>query len=206
MEAKEAEIADRPAADPIAKGSDSDRVGEAEQYCLQAQFILNEIQANISVYGSNSAWSGAQPGDVELALKYINRSLEIWPDNPNYLNLKALLLMEGKGEREEGIKLMERAASLAPDNITIQDNLEKTKSQQCFIATAAFDPAAWQVATLRNWRDHSLLATNAGKLFVKAYYRVSPAVASRIRRNDAARSIIRAAINPVARFLRTKGH
>ena len=41
---------------------------EAEQYKLQAEFILHELQANIQVYGSNSVLQGATPANVDLAI------------------------------------------------------------------------------------------------------------------------------------------
>ena len=69
-----------------------DRASEAEQYHLKPQFILHELQVNKQLYGSNSALSGANHADVDLALQYIKRSLELDSDNSVYLNLKALLL------------------------------------------------------------------------------------------------------------------
>ena len=92
--------------------------GEAEQYHLQAQFILNELQANKKVYGSNSALTGATPANVDLALQYVDRSLELFPDSPVYLNLKALLLWEGKGAKEQAAALLEKAATLNPFRYT----------------------------------------------------------------------------------------
>ncbi len=73
--------------------------GEADHYHLEAQFILNGLQANNEVFGSNSASTGAIPANVGLALQYIDRSLELFPNDPVYLNVKALLLWEGKGNK-----------------------------------------------------------------------------------------------------------
>lgn len=182
-----------------------DRLDEAEGYCLQAEFILHKLQANVSVYGTNSGWTCPDPADVDLALKYINRSIEIWPDNPKYLNLKALFLMEGKGDREAGLALLERAAKLAPDDITVQDNLEKSKAQsQCFIATAAFDQGAWEVCEFRHWRDRHLSSTGAGRRFIQFYYKFSPSVAARIGKKPTVRKLLRAALRPFADYLRQR--
>jgi tetratricopeptide (TPR) repeat protein len=181
---------DRPEKSKIAN---LDRIDEAEGYFLQAEFILHSLQANLSVYNSNSAWSGAQPADVDLALKYLDRCIEIWPDNPKYLNLKALFLMEGKEDREGGMKLLEQAAKLAPDDITIQDNLEKSKkSDNCFIATAAYGSSdEWQVKFLRDWRDRVLLTNVLGRIFVKLYYAISPPLAEWIETKPRMRMIVR---------------
>lgn len=180
-----------------------DRIGEAEQYCLQAEFILHSLQANVSVYGSNSGWSGAQPADVDLALKYINRSLEIWPDNPKYLNLKALFLMEGKGDRAGGLELLERAAKLSPDDITIQDNLQKSKTDQCFIATATYGSIdEWQVFEFRRWRETRLRNTFLGDRFIEYYYRFSPPVAGWLASRPRAKRTVRWLLTPWASRLR----
>lgn len=186
--------------------SDLERLHEAQQYKLQAEFILHKLQANNQVYGTNSAWTAADPADVPLALKYIDRSLEHFPDNATFLNLKALLLIEGGVDREAGMRLMERAAELAPRDITIQDNLEKLRasaSSQCFVATAAYGSwTAEEVGDLRSWRDDRLLRTAAGRRLVRIYYRVSPPLAGLIADSAVLRGMVRLALRPLVSRLR----
>lgn len=181
--------------------SDPEKTGEAENYHLQATFILHKLQANNSVYGTNSEWTCPDPADIDLALKYLDRSLEHFPDSPAYLNTKALILIEGGRDRELGLKLMERAAQLAPRDITIQDNLEKLRSSQssgCFVATAAFGSSqTWQVEILRRWRDQHLLSTPFGRAFVDIYYRLSPPIALMVRRHPQLRTVVRYLLNGV---------
>ena len=112
---------------------------EAERYYLQAMFILHEVQARIKVYGSNSAPKGTSRPDVDLALQYVDRSLELFPDSAVYLNLKALLFSEGKGRREEAVVLLEKAVALNPREITIQNNL---KNIQNIVKSAQNNPKA----------------------------------------------------------------
>jgi tetratricopeptide (TPR) repeat protein len=202
---RDAPIEGEPSQENSGADLDIERLDEAERYCLQAEFILHKLQANVSVYGTNSGWTCPDPADVELALKYINRSLEIWPDSSKYLNLKALFLMEGMGDREAGIALLEKAAKLAPDDITLQDNLEKSKTQQqCFIATAAFSEDAWEVRELRNWRDTRLLPNPAGRSFVRLYYKMSPSLGRWLRKKSILRMAVRATLRPIARSLRQR--
>jgi hypothetical protein len=68
----------------------------------------------------------------------------------------------------------------------------------CFIAVAAFgSPLAPQVQLLREFRDRYLLTHGAGRLFVAAYYRVSPPLAKRIAQSEILRSIVRAGLLPI---------
>lgn len=176
---------------------------EAEQYHLQAQFILHELQANVKVYGSNSALTGATPANIDLALQYIDRSLELFPDNPVYLNLKALLLIEGKGMKEPAVALLEKAAAINPRDINIQNNLKAAKtSSACFIATAAYgSPLAQEVMVLRLWRDEALLPTTLGKLFVRIYYYFSPPLARLISRHPKLKQAARWGLTPLVKLV-----
>jgi len=175
---------------------DTDKLAEAEEYHMKAQFVLNELQANNEVYGSNSSLSGADPADVDLGLQYINRSLEYFPENPVYLNSKALLLWEGKINKDEARKLLERAAEIAPRDIDIQNNLKGIKSSSCFIATAAYgSPVATELHKLRDWRDEILLNSLLGRCFVKVYYLVSPPIAKFVSQQPKLKLFFRFFIN-----------
>lgn len=172
---------------------------EAESYHLQAQFIFNELSANLQVYGSNSSMVGAQPANVDLALEYINRSLEIEPENPIYLNVKGLLIWQGKGDKFTAKPLIEKAAKLDPRNITIQHNLKSLQDPNgCFIATAAYGtPLAYEVNELRYWRDTKLNTNILGKLFVQSYYKISPPIANIIKESKSLKSIVRMMLKPL---------
>lgn len=178
-----------------------EKTSEAESYHLQAQFIFNELSANLKVYGSNSALTGANPANVGLALEYIDRSLEIEPENPIYLNLKGLLIWNGLGDKGLAKPFIEKAAKLDPRNITIQHNLKAVQDPNgCFIATAAFGtPLAYEVNELRYWRDTTLTKHLLGKLIVKFYYKVSPPIANLIKNNQILKSVIRTLLKPVIR-------
>ncbi|MFG0748212.1 tetratricopeptide repeat protein, partial [Acinetobacter ursingii] len=177
---------------------------EAKNYHLQAQFIFSELSANLTVYGSNSSLTGANPANVELALDYINRSLEIDPNNPVYLNLKGLLLWQGKKDKVAALPLIEKAAKLDPSNITIQHNLKAIEDPKgCFIATAAFGtPVAYEINELRYWRDTTLSKNIYGIVFIKIYYKVSPSIASLIATRPKVKKVIRKLLQPIIRQVR----
>lgn len=177
---------------------------EAESYHLQAQFIFNELSANLQVYGSNSALSGANPANVQLALEYINRSLEIEPENPIYLNLKGLLIWNGLGDKAGAKPLIEKAAKLDPRNITIQHNLKSLQDPNgCFIATAAYGtPVAYEVNELRWFRDTYLQERKFGRLFITTYYKLSPPIANLIAERPLLKKAVRGSLKPIINYVR----
>lgn len=76
--------------------NDIARVTEAEQYKLQANFIFNKLQANVKVYGTNSGWTAADPADIPLALKYIDRALEYFPGQSGLSQLESSTAYRGR--------------------------------------------------------------------------------------------------------------
>ncbi|MBA1200450.1 hypothetical protein G7009_01360 [Pseudomonas capeferrum] len=174
-------------------------INEAEQYYLKALYVLHQLQANKQVYGSNSRLAGvASPADVDLALKYINRSIEIIPDNAVYLNLKALLLWEGHGNKDAALPLLEKAALINPRDIDIQNNLNAMKTSQCIVATAAFGtPLAEDVKVLRWWRDNYLRKHSAGRLFIGFYYYVGGFMAVPVGKSGVLRLLVRKLLTPI---------
>lgn len=184
---------------------------EAEIYHLQASFIFNELDANLRVYGANSVLVGATPANIDLALEYINRSIQLEPENPIYLNLKGLLIWHGLGDKVAAKPYIEKAAKLDPKNTTIQNNLKSLEdSNGCFIATAAFGtPMAYEVDELRLFRDVILSRYIAGRVFIKTYYKLSPPVAKFISKRPFLKRVVRALLKPVilwARQITLKKH
>jgi tetratricopeptide (TPR) repeat protein len=179
-----------------------ERLAEAEDYCLQAEFILHALQANLQVYGSNSALSGASPANIGLALQYIDRSLEYFPDNPKYLNLKALLLGEGLGKKDQAIALLKKAHEINPRDINVANNLRAFETSKCFIATAAYGtPMSVEVETLRRWRDENLAASWPGQFFILAYYTLSPPIARMISASEFLKAAVRLLLKPLVKRL-----
>lgn len=177
---------------------------EADLSHIEAQAIFNELSANLQVYGTNSKLSGANPANIDLALAHINRSLELQPDNPIFLNLKGLLLWQGKNDRVGALPLIQRAAKLDPKNINIQHNLKAIEDPKgCFIATASFGtPVAYEINELRYWRDTKLSGSRFGRLFISTYYTLSPPIAKLIAKNAFMKKVIRSLLRPLISYVK----
>lgn len=71
----------------------------------------------------------------------------------------------------------------------------------CFLATAAFEsPDAPELERLRIFRERYLRTNPAGRLFVRAYYGVSPPMAGILKRSGTLRKLTRYAIRSVLRM------
>lgn len=86
--------------------------------------------------------------------------------------------------------------------VTIADNESPPPSSGggggCFIATAAYGtPMAEDVRYLRAFRDEYLQTNDAGRWFVKQYYKYSPSVADYLREHDSLRGVVRTALSPL---------
>ena len=70
------------------------------------------------------------------------------------------------------------------------------KKEGCYIATAVYgDYDAPQVRTLRRFRDDTLRKTLPGRLFIRAYYKLSPPLAARLRCARRLNALVRRALD-----------
>jgi hypothetical protein len=68
----------------------------------------------------------------------------------------------------------------------------------CFIATAAFGSYFHPyVSILRSFRDTFLIPNSIGRSFIAWYYRVSPAIADRLRHNETMKAVARIFLLPL---------
>jgi hypothetical protein len=67
----------------------------------------------------------------------------------------------------------------------------------CFIATAGYGEATGEVGILCQFRDQCLKTNPLGRMFVKAYYTVSPPIADFIAENETLKEATRVALKPL---------
>lgn len=73
-------------------------------------------------------------------------------------------------------------------------------SSFCFIATAGYGEATGEVGILCDFRDKCLLTNPLGRMFVKAYYTVSPPIADFIRTSEPLKAAVRVGLKPLVAF------
>lgn len=95
---------------------------------------------------------------------------------------------------------LERPGSYATPGTQLPASTPRpAKSGGCFEATAACDPRAPEVVFLTSFRDEVLEVSCVGRLFMAAYYAVSPPIAALIGRSRAMRLLaIATVIRPAA--------
>jgi len=78
------------------------------------------------------------------------------------------------------------------------------KSSACFIATAVYgSPFVKEVIILQNFRDKVLVRTLLGRLFITAYYRLSPPFARLISQSEILKKMVKATIiSPLVRLVK----
>ena len=95
--------------------------------------------------------------------------------------------------------------SKGDDSIKISYREPSIKAKQksgCFIATAVYgDSEAYQVKMLRCFRDNQLEKRILGKLFVDAYYKVSPSIAEFIRKHKVLTGLIRRTLDVIVKII-----
>ncbi len=86
-------------------------------------------------------------------------------------------------------------------NITGEDvTVPISVSSFCFIATAGYGEATGEVGILCDFRDQCLKTNPLGRMFVKAYYMVSPPIADFIAESEPLKAATRVALKPLVAF------
>ncbi|MBO5857808.1 MAG: type II secretion system protein [Clostridia bacterium] len=70
----------------------------------------------------------------------------------------------------------------------------------CFIATAGYGEATGEVGILCDFRDQCLKTNPLGRMFVKAYYTISPPIADFISESEPLKAVTRVALKPLVAF------
>lgn len=85
-------------------------------------------EANVLVL-NNLAFALGEAGNEQRALEYATKALKLAPDNPSVLDTAGWLLVQTDGDRAAAVRMLEKAARLAPKNKTIADHLSAARAR-----------------------------------------------------------------------------
>lgn len=172
--------------------------------------ILSQIDSPDPMTFQNIAVCHAHLGEFGRSLGVLEQALIRWPDHHrlrmNYDGIKAdaprgTVPIAPSWARQDRSPSKETPPATAPvpappvptrPASTSVVPVPPTKTDKCFIATAACGSASdWRVVALREFRDTNLRERRLGRLFIAAYERCSPPMASIVSRLPILRAAVR---------------
>lgn len=142
--------------------------------------------------------------------KDIDKSFEWWNVAAQNGNEKAAEMLQiaydaGNGNINAGIEAI-KAEEYGTDSSSSQSpNTQSTGG--CYVATCVYGsydcPEVW---TLRRYRDYDLAQTWYGRIFIKAYYTISPKIVHIFGKSEFVKKIWKMPLDRMVRSLRKKGY
>ncbi len=172
----------------LEKGADINARTSSGRTPLQ-DAVFGDQQAMVKFLLSNSADPNIQDsrGETALHLAY-------------YLNRKPIVKLLQENGANPDIKNNE---GKIPSRNIFESRIPKLL-KDCFIATVAYDDIDHpDLDILRHFRDHVMVRSSVGRLFICGYYRVGPWLARFIAEIPMLRAITRFGIRKAVRILRT---
>lgn len=141
----------------------------------------------------------------------IDISVKLWKDAVNKASkreIKNMLeSMSSKAETKETIKIIENKIKKYDSNYKIETHSKPEQSSgACYVATAVYGsydcPEVW---TLRRYRDNQLAKSWYGRLFIHAYYAVSPTIVKWFGHTEWFKKIWKSKLDKMVIGLQAKG-
>ncbi|MFH2047041.1 MAG: CFI-box-CTERM domain-containing protein [Pseudomonadota bacterium] len=181
---------------------------------LFAQFDSESVQL------TNQGTRAFNSGNFDEAIRCSKKAIKLDPNEARAYGTLGLALAQ-KGNTAEAITNLEKALSIDSSLDPLKTVLSQLKAaggqgstsaagqkdgSGCFVATACYGSyEAPEVKALRAFRDKRLLPSPIGAILVRAYYRISPPIASALRSRPWARRLVkRFLIDPVVMIVGTK--
>lgn len=167
------------------------------------------LRSNIlkaQIYGCWAKPTG-QRGTHNKAVECYEEALSLGGDEAQ-IRYRMALLYRVHAQKNKAIENLERVIQIAGEDselgIESAKELEKEKAKKggCFIATAVYGSYdAPEVLILRDFRDKYLVCSPIGLFIIKIYYKISPALVSKLT-NPRLKSLIRKyALDPLVKCI-----
>ena len=118
-----------------------------------------------------------------------------------YCEQKVLFDRERGDARPLEVRAKAAAGTFEHLRFEVEGHTRAAMDRRCFIASAVYGPDAPETCFLRAWRDRVLMPAASGRLFVRGYYLLSPAVARFLSRHGLLAVAIRSLLNGIVRLL-----
>ncbi|ABM44347.1 conserved hypothetical protein (plasmid) [Acidovorax sp. JS42] len=118
-----------------------------------------------------------------------------------YCEQKVIFDRERGDARPLEVRAKAAAGTFEHLRFQVEGQTRSAIDRRCFIATAIYGPDAAETNFLRAWRDRVLMPAMAGRLFVRAYYAVSPGLVPLLCRSRCVTTAVRAGLNALLRLL-----
>lgn len=119
-----------------------------------------------------------------------------------YCEQKVVFDRERGDARPLAVRAKATAGTFEHLRFQVEGQTRAAMDQRCFIATAIYGPDAPETNFLRAWRDRVLMPAMAGRLFVRAYYAVSPSLVPMLCGNRGVAKVVRVVLNAMLSVLR----
>lgn len=118
-----------------------------------------------------------------------------------YCEQKVVFDRERGDARPLAVRAKAAAGTFEHLRFQVEGQTRAAMDRRCFIATAIYGPDAPETNFLRAWRDRVLMPAMAGRLFVRAYYAVSPSLVPMLCRSRGVAKVVRAGLNALLSVL-----
>ena len=155
--------------------------------------------------GEAAVYTSFKNGAAQPILKTINPTDGSIPDSQvagNLENYKKYCMVYGTRNKAQNIyKFVTTGVDILTSCLTPSEVAGLLDEKNCFISTAAFgSQSAPEVKIFRQFRNSFLLTNFVGKIFVKFYYQISPAIAEVISGNEYLKMTTRVLLYPAFAF------
>jgi hypothetical protein len=104
---------------------------------------------------------------------------------------------------EEGTRAHQ---ALLRQSLRLNPNADSSRRPSpCFIATAVFGEVAPETERFRAYRDRHLSNSAAGRLFIRIYYWISPAIAAWLARSRGSRHLVKRVLLGILKVIQVHG-
>jgi len=159
------------------------------------QINLGRLTANSKSDLKSALFANVKNLNISMKLIKQLKDLDLNHDTLDYINKNQKIL-------QNNLKMARKSRNSLSETYSYSSPRTTSDEGACYIATMAYgDYNSPQVIKLRAFRDSFLKKHPLGRLFISAYYRVSPILVTRLKNYEKINSIIRRLLNQFIKLI-----